>query len=360
MIPEIEFPAPTKIGLLSNSEIVSGLPIPPIDRLRTFDANKFEDMIREWVVGYLMKNGEYIDCKKCSGAGDKGRDVIAKINQLKWVNFQCKFYSEALAPTDIYKELIKLIHYTFTEQFTIPEKYFFVSPHGAGPKLNGYLENPKELKENLYANWEGHAQIGKSTIVELSDELKSFIDEKIDFSIIGCIDPQLLIEQHRQTAYYSSRFGGGLTKRREIIKSAPEEIQNKEQVYTSELFKAYSDYKGSSITQVEHFEDDSRILNHFQRQRVGFYSADSLNQYSRDTLHPDCDYFEDLKDQFYMAIIDTNQNDYNDAFVRVRETISYAQTINITGSPLVTHLRSEDRIGICHHLVNDLKIKWVY
>ena len=71
MIPEIEFPAPTKIGLLSNSEILSGLPIPPIDRLRTFDANKFEDMIREWVVGYLMKSGEYIDCKKCSGAGDK-------------------------------------------------------------------------------------------------------------------------------------------------------------------------------------------------------------------------------------------------------------------------------------------------
>lgn len=39
-----------------NYDILFGLPIPPIDRLRTFSADQFEDMICEWADGYLKKS----------------------------------------------------------------------------------------------------------------------------------------------------------------------------------------------------------------------------------------------------------------------------------------------------------------
>jgi hypothetical protein len=46
-----------------NYDILFGLPIPPIDRLRTFSADQFEDMICEWIDGYLKV--EYSSVYRC-------------------------------------------------------------------------------------------------------------------------------------------------------------------------------------------------------------------------------------------------------------------------------------------------------
>ncbi|MFU1856617.1 ABC-three component system protein [Sphingobacterium sp. NGMCC 1.201703] len=358
MTKEKDFPNPEKKGPLTNNDILFGESIIPIDRLKIFSPDDFEDFTREWVVGYLMTTGEYTDCKKCSGSGDKGRDVIAKKEGGKWDNYQCKHYDAALTPSDIWKELIKLIYYTKQKEFKLPERYYFVSPHGAGPKLNKYMENPEDLKENLLANWDNHNSIGTNLTIALDEGMLEYINT-IAFDIFDCVDPQVLIDQHQRTVYFPARFGGGLIKKRALDNSIPNAIQQYEQVYTNQLFKVYTEYKGDEFSTIGHLEKDAKIAGHFQRQRVGFFSADSLNQYSRDTLPPDQDYFHDLKQQFYLGIVDTVESDHANSYVRVNETIKAANSLNITSSPLVSHLRIEDRIGICHHLINDLKIKWI-
>jgi hypothetical protein len=98
-----------------NYDILFGIPTPPIDRMRSFSEDQFEDMVYEWVDGYLKT--EYALVYRCGGAGDKGRDVIAYVsedmNNSEWDNYQCKHYNRPLYPGDIWIELGKLCYYTY-------------------------------------------------------------------------------------------------------------------------------------------------------------------------------------------------------------------------------------------------------
>lgn len=360
ILPTIDFPKPTSIGMLTNQDILFGPPVTAIDRLKILSPEQFEDMIREWVTGYLIKNGSYKTCKKCSGAGDMGRDVIAYVDDVIWDNYQCKHYGGPLAPSEINSELGKLVYYSCEKKFTLPRKYYFVSPKGAGPKFNQYLENPEMLKAQLIENWDKQCKdkIKSKEEVPLTTELLTHLNA-IDFSIFESYDPQKLIDEHANTSYHASRFGGGLQKRRNINMSVPTGIQIIESVYTSQLFQAYSDHSKTSITEVTHLNAHEELDRHFNRQRLGFYSADSLNQFSRDTLPTDTDYFEDLKDEFYAGIVDVAEQNYTSGYERIKATTNFAKLLSINANPLVSQLRVADREGICHHLANDNRLIWV-
>lgn len=359
-ITELEYPKPQNGGRLTNNDILFGPPIPAIDRLKIVSPDQFENIIREWVSGFLMKRGDYVSCKKCSGSGDMGRDVIGKVDGVIWDNYQCKHYNSPLAPSEINVEFGKLIYYTYKNQFSLPRKYIFVSPQGAGPKLNQLLDKPDELKKQLIANWEKHCQeeISSKESIPLTEELLKHLNS-IDFSIFSAYDPQMLISEHQQTPYYATRFGGGLQKRREHNISVPASIHATELVYTNQLFEAYTDYTKLTITNVEHINDREELVKHFNRQRQSFYSADSLNQFSRDTLPPDTDYFADLKDEFFNGVIDIVDEPYKDGFERLKATTNFAKQIVIDANPLSKQLRISDREGICHHLANENRLRWV-
>ena len=289
-----------------------------------------------------------------------GRDVIALVDDVIWDNYQCKHYSGPLAPSEINSELAKLVYYTFEKKYTLPRKYYFVSPKGAGPKFNQYLENPETLKQQLIDNWDKHCKdkIKSKDEVLLSPELLAHL-KSIDFSVFESYDPQRLIEEHGYTSYHASRFGGGLKKRRENTVSVPTGIHVSESVYTSQLFLAYSDHSKSTITEIKHLDAHEDLQRHFNRQRLGFYSADSLNQFSRDTLPTDTDYFEDLKNEFYAGVIDVAEENYTSGYERVKATTNFAKTLNLNANPLVGQLRVADREGICHHLANEKRLNWV-
>lgn len=360
LLPVVDFPKPANVGMLTNQDILFGTHVAAIDRLKILSPEQFEDMIREWVTGYLIKRGDYTICKKCSGAGDMGRDVIAQVDDANWDNYQCKHYGGPLAPSEINSELAKLVYYSYEKKYTLPRRYYFVSPKGAGPKLNQYLENPEDLKQQLIQNWDKHCKdkIKSKEEVQLNEDLLTHLNS-IDFSIFESYDPQRLIDEHANTAYHASRFGGGLKKRRDINVSVPIGIQAGESVYTTQLFLAYSDYSKSAITEIAHLNGYDELQRHFSRQRLGFYSADSLNQFSRDTLPTDTDYFEDLKDEFYAGVMDVAEENYTSGYARVKATTNFAKTLALNANPLVSQLRTADREGICHHLINEKRLIWV-
>jgi hypothetical protein len=359
-VSEVNFPKPEPIGRLTNNDILFGPTIPPIDRLKIFSPEQFENMVREWVSGYLMKKGVYSSVTKCSGAGDMGRDVIARVRSGIWDNFQCKHYNNVLMPSEINSELAKLAYYTSLKLFTLPRKFYFVSPQGAGPSFNSLLENPDELRKQLIENWDKQCKkkIRAKEEVPLTDDLIAHI-EAMDFSIFASYDPQQLINEYRQTPEFATRFGGGLQKRRNFNVQIPAGIQNGELVYTSQLFEAYSDYTKTTISEIGDLVDNQELLKHFERQRRGFYSADSLNQFSRDTLPVDTDYFADLKDEFYDGIVDVAEGNYTNGFERVKATTNFAKSLSIDSNPLVGWLKVTDREGICHHLANENRLQWV-
>jgi hypothetical protein len=358
----IPLPEPKYIGRLSNHEMMFGLPIPAIDRLKIFSPEQFEDLIREWSIGFLMKRKDYVECKKASGGGDKGRDIIGIIDQAtgKWDNFQCKHYDHVLSPSDIYIEIGKILYYTFIKDYTVPRFYYFITALGVGPKLNEWIENPEKLKAELILNWDAYCKRKLlSTEVLLISDFKIYV-ENFDFSIFKGYDPQQIIDEHQTTPYYSARFGGGLQSKKRPITTVPSSIHLQELVYTTKLLMAYSDYKKTSISHITDLKGDAELIEHFNRQRESFYSADSLNQFSRDSFSPDYDYFKDLKGQFFRGIIDIVTDVHGNGYQKVKATTNFAKTLQIGQNPLSNELIMEDREGICHHLANEEEqITWV-
>lgn len=354
----IEVQEPQSIGLLSNIDVVLGNLPPAIDQLKVVSAESFEDIIREWIAGYCKT--KYSKVRKPAGAGDKGRDVIAFLNDKgAWDNYQCKHYNHPLNPGDIWLELGKLCYYTFYEHYTLPEKYYFVAPQGVGNVLGDLLDDSKKLKSEFISKWEEKCKkkITSTGDVELTTELKKYI-ESIDFTIFTSLDPQELIEQHKQTNYYAARFGGGLQRRNKPVISSFEDKEYSLK-FIEQLFEAYSDHINIPISKLEDLRPHSDYFEHFNRNRNCFYWAEALNQFSRDHLPPKNTCFEDLKEEVYYGVVDTCMSNHKSGYENVVKTTSEATKLYLSGNALLEKAQIQDKIGICHHLANENKLKWV-
>ena len=246
----IEPEEPKSVGLLSNNDVILGKTIPAIDRLKIVSDEDFEDIIREWISGYCKV--KYSKVRKPAGAGDKGRDVIAYIGGGdEWDNYQCKHYDHPLYPVDIWTEIGKICYYTYKKDYILPKRYYFVSPQGVGNTLGDLLDKPIELRKGLIKEWDSKCKDKITSIlsIELTTEFIAYI-EAMDFSIFSSLDPQELIEQHKQTSYYSARFGGGLRRRTKPVINS---IQNDEMLlrYVDQLFEAYTEHSSEEIKSIE-------------------------------------------------------------------------------------------------------------
>lgn len=350
--------SPKSIGLLTNNDILFGTPIPAIDKLKIVSSDEYEDIVREWIAGYCQK--KYIGVRRVGGANDKGRDVVAFINNVNdYDNYQCKHYDHPLTPSDIWKELGKLCYYTFDGSYQLPQNYFFVAPQGIGPKLSDYLQNPTEFKAELIKEWDSKCKNGLSdkVEVELSTALITHINS-IDFSIFKSIDPQEFIEQHKQTNYYAARFGGGLKRRNKpTIKSINETEMNLR--YIEQLFEAYSDHLKVSILTISELSSNKELFDHFNRQRECFYWAEALNEFSRDSLPTENNCFEELKDEIFYGVIDVSNQKHLSGYENVKKTTATAIALSIQSNALLSVSKTQDKVGICHHLANENKLIWV-
>jgi hypothetical protein len=349
---------PKLIGLLTNQDILFGTPIPAIDKLKIVSEDEFEDIIREWIAGYCER--KYIKVWRMGGAKDKGRDVVAILDESNaWDNFQCKHYNNPLMPSDIWLELGKLCYYTFNKDYTLPRKYYFVAPKGVGPTVVDYLTKPDELKKQLYLEWDKHCKEGITAKVKipLSSDLKEHI-ESIDFSIFTFLDPQELIEQHKQTSYFAARFGGGLQKRTKP-NIAPIEESEISIRYVEQLFEAYSDHLKAGLSKISELSSYSELFSHFNRQRECFYWAEALNEFSRDSLPTGNTCFKDLKAEIYHGVIDTSNQKHSSGYENIVKTTAAAVVLSIQSNALMSVSNLQDKVGICHHLSNENKITWV-
>lgn len=326
----------------------------------------FEECVQEWCYGYLRE--KYNKIRRCGGRGDLGRDVICYKNygvdyeKIEWVNYQCKYYSSPLTPSIIWVEIGKMIYYSFLGKYKMPIEYYFVSPNGVNNDLHDLLANSKKLKSELIKNWERNCEkkITAKQSIKLDEKLMHYIDT-IDFSIFQELDPFEFIQQYRETPYFPFRFGGGLRKKRPEPIKPPSVINKEEQIYIQKLFDCYSDYKKDKLTSEADLLNDSRLHQHFIRQREYFYEAESLLRFERDAFPPDTLAFEDLKKQIYDCVIDLVHDDYDTAFNRLKTVTTEVKKYNLRReNPLSDLVGPGDKHGICHHLVNENNFEWVY
>lgn len=343
---------------LSILQTYAGKHIPAIQRIKLFSPVEWEEFVEEWLT---TKQKQYSSINRLGGAGDKGRDVVGikkneTNNPIKWDNYQCKHYDHALMPSDVWCEFGKLCYYTYISEFSIPDKYFFVAPFGVGTTLSNLLESPEKLKSELIKNWDRYCKekITNTKNIVLEGAFLAYM-ENFDYSIFDKITPLSIIEEHQKTPYYIGRFGGGMPER-PSIPPCPQEISESELPYINKLLAAYSSDSGDIFISTESLQQ-TKYIGHLNRTRESFFSAEQLKMFSRDRLPPKV--FEDLKDEIYFGTIDIYEENHNSGFDKVKSVEQEARRLAITSNALTLCCTVKDKTGICHHLANEEKFKWV-
>lgn len=347
------------------AQVTGGIPMPPVRLLQVMSPEDWEDFTEEWLT-YHKKKGSYQSIKKYSGPGDLGLDVVAFTSEegfsKPWDSYQCKHYDHPLHPNDILGELGKIIYHSFkrTPPFNqacrTPRRHVFVPPLGVGITVGRWLKDPDRFKEEVRPKWESHCapKIGSNIQATLEGDLLDYFN-KFDFSIFEDRTGVELIDEHFHAVFYAARFGGGLPPR-DAIQSPPEEPTEVESLYLRKLLDAYGDHLGQEVAAKRALEPHPHLEEHYNRQRVLFYSAESLRNFARDRTPPLT--FASLQDDIYHGVIDICEAVHADALERLRATVRTAGSIDVSGNALVGVTRVADKQGICHQLANDERLTW--
>lgn len=348
---EIELP-PAPDFMPTALDVEKGAPILPLSRLMIMSPDEWEIFTLE-LVQYLKST--YLEVVRCAGAGDKGRDVVAKVEK-GWDNYQCKHYGAKLSAADAIKELGKLVYYTWKGDYTLPNNYYFVSPRGGSVDFIDLLSNKDRVRREIISRWDVlcREKITRKNVIELDGGLLEHLNG-IDFSFVKEITPLKLIEYHRQTPYHLVRFGSYHVRRPCVESEPPEKVEERERAYIDALIDAFSDadgviYKWGDTLDKDYIED-------IESARVHFFSAEALEVFSRDSFPDGC--FKDLKKQCYDSVRSVLRQDHNNGHQRFLKTSEHASLVPYSSHPLVHSMVPTDKLGLCHHLVNDKKIKWV-
>ncbi|RYG99673.1 MAG: hypothetical protein EON58_03105 [Alphaproteobacteria bacterium] len=343
-------------------DVQSNRPIPAIQQIKLFSPSDWEEFIEEWATSLGSRYG-FHTVERCAGAGDMGRDVVAykadPMQDPSWINFQGKHYNAPLTPSEVYIELGKLCYYTYTGEYTVPELYYFAAPQGVGTKLSQLIKNPDSLRQALLQNWDDKCRdkITTTQSVHLDGDFKAYV-ENFDFDIFRSLSAVKVVEEHSQTRWHAARFQTGLPPRGPNLEPPAAIDPSLEARYVRQLLDAYGQCLGSACSDVESLPTASPThANHLQRSREQFYSAESLRNFSRDTL-PEGEY-ERLQDEIHEGVLDTAEDAYPHGFQRVIATIQFARQLQLTSHPLIHRMQSSDRAGICHQLANEDRLTWV-
>lgn len=352
-----ELVSPELSGVQTTStKILNGKNIPPKQQILLFSADDWEDFIEEW--GHYQKSIYHLVCK-LGGANDHGIDVAcfrSKNGFLgEWDNFQCKYYNKPLTSGVAIPEIGKILWHVYSGNITKPQNYYFFAPKDCGPSLKKLLLNATKLKEKLFAEWDNWCAetITTTEDIALEGEFRKFV-EGFDFSIFQYKPTIYVIDEHRKTPYFATRFGGGLPDR--PIASKPTKAHaSHESRYIEQLLEAYSDHKDEEI-QCDNLDDHPKLQGHFNRQREAFYHAESLKLFARDSV-PDGT-FEDLQEEIFTGVIDVEQDDHEDGYKRVKEVTKESSSLALDSNGLFQVVKLKDRHGICHQLANENRLTW--
>lgn len=341
------FPGPEKIVIKDTD----GDTRVPYQRVAAYDDKEFELFIREWVVSLRDR----FEVRGFGGAGDKGRDVIARDEMGNFYYYQCKHYDHALMPSDIIPEFGKLVYYTFLGEIPIPKEYYILAPKDIGPKLNDLICNPMKINDQLITEWNTSCRTKiKSTPVDLTGDLEEYI-RKFDFSIIKTKTMLEVVEEHRNTAFYAFRFGGGLTIRRDRSVKVPDIAEKIENMYIQKMLAAISEKENCNIATLEQlFQQFPSYTSWIKKQRERFFSADNLRVFAQRHLLAD-DYFQELVDDIYDGIFDFFEKAYDSGYDRLLDVMTNVVQIDLQHNLLSKYdlVHPKDRQGICHYLANE-------
>ncbi|MGX7092416.1 ABC-three component system protein [Hutsoniella sourekii] len=143
----------------------------------------------------------------------------------------------------------------------------------------------------------------------------------------------------------------------------PTTFSNKEKIYIDELYNAYADAESIERFSDKNFPEFPNYKEDFEDRRIDYYSAVSIERGVRE-LDADnlSNQFEVLKSETLAGIKDTMRKKYINGYEKMLSTMEKAVSNPVDNYILCKSpywISNSIKKGVCHHLVNDGKIKWV-
>ena len=326
----------------------------PQQRLLLLDDEQWESFI-ERCARQLEKEGKYTQVIKLGGANDKGRDVCGYTavppSIDSWDLYQAKFYSGTLSPSEVLGEFAKFLTHVHEGTYARPRRYYLCALK-VGATLQDYLLNPDRLRDWIIAEWQKKGGNFGAFKRKWDSDLYQFLLD-FPFAIFSRRTPDELLDIHaRNGAEHWRHFG--VLHARGANPEIPVEPDPLEERYVGALLRVYKEKSGTDVTSIDDIPKSYR--NHFTSQRRLFYSAEGLNRFSRDKL-PGA--FDALLDDVETGVSSVALAPHDCSWTRLTQTMSMANTLQVTNNPLHHRLQGGDLQGTCHHLVNQERLDWV-
>ena len=329
----------------------------PIAKLvRTYDSAEWEIFIAEWQKGLKTLKG-YHSVKRLGQAGDHGRDVIglcsAQACQGVWDNYQCKHYEAPLATPKACEDAGKIIFHAFRKVFSPPRACVFVAPRGVTTELRDLLLNPDKFRDEVIKTWD--KRVAPNVVAgkkhPLTGDLAAYVDA-YDFSSFDWATMEEILDGHRETAYWASRFGGQLPAPNPGV--TPETVALHETVYVGKLLDVYAEAATSEITCVNDLDAHAEWKDHLQKQRIRFFDAEAFLATYRDQTEPGTT--ESFAEEIFDAI-DPSLAHKGTGLDRLTTALTVAGQA-APASVLAPQAKVGVKQGVCHQLANDDRVTW--
>lgn len=336
-----------------------------INILKTMHEETYEELVAAWAF-WCLKNGtaqKYEDVSRIGGAGDKGVDVIAFINQKtrKCDIYQCKHYGHAISQSDVIAELGKFLYFMSTGDIPIPETYYLMGPEGLSGQYTLIYTNPEKLKNSIKTNWnkciaekieKGHSHPFEGALVDFIEnfdytKFQTYSQDKFLKNLLEC----------EKRYVYFQYFGYRREYLKRIKKETPTKLDDYEKKYTKYLFDAYNDVKG--VVEIDETNiAGSNFAKHFGRSRDEFWLAESVKKMEDENNPGDIDEFEELKDDVLDFVSDTFEENYKNAFEKVKAVTGKAATMTKKDRIISGEVGARELKGVCYQLSNEDKLIW--
>jgi hypothetical protein len=327
-----------------------------LKELRNYSNVEWELFVEEWCRGLAKR---YAEVKRFGGPGDLGRDVVGFVDAAKfdglWDNYQCKHLEKQLTPASAGLEIAKIIYHSFAGEFTPPRRMYFCCPRDVSMDLANLLGSPTKLRDYVLAHWDsGYAKsISAATQLKLAGSLLTWVSG-YDYTIFGWYQTSEMMNDHRKTAHWATRFGGLLPPPPDV--EVPHEVQPVESKYVAQLLKVYAEQQGCVFTKTAELTGYAQWRRDFDEQRERFYCAESFNRAYRDETPEGT--IEQFVDDIHDSVKPIATNSHASGYQRMNSCLAQAAGVQ-TGGILAQHARPKIKQGVCHHLVNDERIYWL-
>lgn len=319
------------------------------------DDVQLELFVRDWVSN---KASIYFEVTRFSGAKDLGRDVVgfktAAKHEGAWDNYQCKQYAKRLPTETALLELGKILYYSSLGEFTPPDKYFFVAPKGLNRNLEALVFNPGKLKETLISEWDKYCRykIVDGGDIPLAGDLLTVV-QKFDCSSVYRKALEDILSDDAVKKVLFKYFGadpGGAPKG--IV---PEDVLESESEYIRQLLEAYGEKEKKVFAHHGEVSGYAQLKIHLDMQRERFFDADAFKRHYRDNT--DQTVIETIEEDIYHGVVDVLASHHADTMEKISEVMKQAAAVQASGVAS-KYARVTVKQGVCHHFVNDGKIKW--